>query len=233
MSILNCNVVRDILPLYADEVVCGDTKALVEEHLGECEGCRRELDAMRVKIDLPVQMDAAESMKRAKNSWGKKQLRKGILVTMAVMTVLLCGVVRLFQYGIPAKQEDILVTAGLECLVDGQGQGWRIRLQSVEGWHLIVTGGDTRWEEGTDGRLHMVHQEAEIHKFPILLGGTKVTDLTMISFNSTDEIPSTGDGLVTLIFADGEITYSMQEEGLWEEDAEHDPAFCTDCVKGK
>lgn len=64
MSKLNCNVVRDILPLYADEVVCEDTKTLVEEHLEECALCRTELADMRSEILLPAQPDGADSIKK-------------------------------------------------------------------------------------------------------------------------------------------------------------------------
>ncbi len=41
MEKINCNVIQDILTLYIDDSVSDDTKALVEEHLQNCEGCRR------------------------------------------------------------------------------------------------------------------------------------------------------------------------------------------------
>ena len=31
------------MPLYVDEIVSEDTKKLVEEHLKECEDCRKEI----------------------------------------------------------------------------------------------------------------------------------------------------------------------------------------------
>ena len=35
----NCSVIRDLLPLYADEVCSEESRALVQEHLQECSGC--------------------------------------------------------------------------------------------------------------------------------------------------------------------------------------------------
>ncbi|MBQ3501344.1 MAG: zf-HC2 domain-containing protein, partial [Oscillospiraceae bacterium] len=32
-----CNIIRDILPLYAEKIVSEDTAAFVEEHLEHCE----------------------------------------------------------------------------------------------------------------------------------------------------------------------------------------------------
>ena len=42
MKKINCNIIRDILPLYLDDVVCDDTKELVEDHLNVCDSCRME-----------------------------------------------------------------------------------------------------------------------------------------------------------------------------------------------
>ena len=53
MSKISCNVIQDIMPLYVDEIVSEDTKKLVEEHLKECEDCRKEMEKMRAKIILP------------------------------------------------------------------------------------------------------------------------------------------------------------------------------------
>ena len=44
MSKISCNVIQDIMPLYVDEIVSEDTKKLVEEHLKECEDCRKEME---------------------------------------------------------------------------------------------------------------------------------------------------------------------------------------------
>lgn len=40
---ISCDVIRDLLPLYVDEVLSNDSKTLVDEHIEECESCRDEL----------------------------------------------------------------------------------------------------------------------------------------------------------------------------------------------
>lgn len=42
----NCDIIRDLLPLYAEHITSEATNALVEEHLAECEACRTELEQM-------------------------------------------------------------------------------------------------------------------------------------------------------------------------------------------
>ena len=42
MNKINCNVIKDILPLYVDDLASEDTKALVESHLKKCDSCMQE-----------------------------------------------------------------------------------------------------------------------------------------------------------------------------------------------
>ena len=37
---LDCDVIRDLLPLYAEKLASPASSALVEQHLAECEACR-------------------------------------------------------------------------------------------------------------------------------------------------------------------------------------------------
>ena len=61
MSRINCNVTKDLLPLYADKVLSEDSVALVEEHLSECENCRAEAQALFGIIPQAMVADIAES----------------------------------------------------------------------------------------------------------------------------------------------------------------------------
>lgn len=40
----DCCIVRDILPLYAENMVSEETSALIKEHLKECDECRKEAE---------------------------------------------------------------------------------------------------------------------------------------------------------------------------------------------
>ncbi len=49
-----CSVVRDLLPLYIEDMVCPETARYVESHLGGCPECKAELDALRAGEMLTV-----------------------------------------------------------------------------------------------------------------------------------------------------------------------------------
>ncbi|MBR3299149.1 MAG: zf-HC2 domain-containing protein [Clostridia bacterium] len=40
---MNCNVIKDLMPQYADGCVSEESRALIEEHIKSCESCKREL----------------------------------------------------------------------------------------------------------------------------------------------------------------------------------------------
>lgn len=42
-----CSIVRDLLPLYIEDMVSGDTGEFVKEHLDGCEACRAEWEGMK------------------------------------------------------------------------------------------------------------------------------------------------------------------------------------------
>lgn len=45
---ITCNVIRDLIPAYVDDALSEDSRALVDEHLGECEECRAYLAELQL-----------------------------------------------------------------------------------------------------------------------------------------------------------------------------------------
>ena len=72
MNKISCNTIRDILPLYVDEVVSEDTRTMVVEHLGQCAECRKQYENMKTKVVVPVE-DDIKPLKRFKTAWKKKK----------------------------------------------------------------------------------------------------------------------------------------------------------------
>ena len=48
----NCNVIKDLLPLYLDKACSLESKELVEEHLSNCANCQKYLDELKDNIVL-------------------------------------------------------------------------------------------------------------------------------------------------------------------------------------
>ena len=79
---LPCAVTRDLLPLYAENMVEQETKALIEEHLNECADCREKLSAMNAPPEKPV--DTVRPLQNLKKQIRKKRLYAAALAALAV-----------------------------------------------------------------------------------------------------------------------------------------------------
>lgn len=241
MSKLNCNVVRDILPLYADEVVCDDTKVLVEEHLGECDSCKQELFAMKVEVELPPAPDAAEAMKKVKRKWGNRQLWKGIGIASLIAALLIGGFFYLYGYGVPVKAEDVTLSAGLQCetkrdrltgeYVPTGEQVWIVDIGTIDG--QAITTSEWVFEEVKDGFTAGVGVRIYVRRSPFFFPWDYNGPVRHGMASSSDmEYSWTDDFTITVVCADQEITYSMNEEGLWEKNKIHTAEFCHVVGKG-
>ncbi len=43
---MNCNIIKDLIPLYVDDCCCEESAQLVSSHIEECEECRKEYEFM-------------------------------------------------------------------------------------------------------------------------------------------------------------------------------------------
>jgi predicted anti-sigma-YlaC factor YlaD len=90
----SCEVIKDLLPLYHDGVCSDESKALVEEHLTECDNCKAELLSM-VEI-IPIRnevqnMNEAKALKGLSKKWKRGKLYsflRGAVIAIIVIVVL-------------------------------------------------------------------------------------------------------------------------------------------------
>ena len=79
-----CNIIRDILPLYIDKIVSEDTISFVEEHLEKCAACRTELENMKTPNALEqATFDALTDDDKPLKIFAKKWNRKKRIVISA------------------------------------------------------------------------------------------------------------------------------------------------------
>lgn len=84
---LSCNIIKDLLPLYAEGMVSEDSREVVKEHLCGCAPCRDALAQLRQETIVPSQTDTTplahlqEKIRRRRN--GAAVL--AILITATVL----------------------------------------------------------------------------------------------------------------------------------------------------
>jgi len=50
MEKINCDIIKDLLPLYVDNVLSPESKTAVEEHLKTCPQCSKEVEELRASL---------------------------------------------------------------------------------------------------------------------------------------------------------------------------------------
>ena len=89
---MNCDIVRDLLPLYADGLCSEESRKAVEEHLKSCEACRKLLPEGPAEAERePAAAEAAgeggvlQGISREWKRQKRRSWRRGILLGMALL----------------------------------------------------------------------------------------------------------------------------------------------------
>ena len=99
-----CNIIRDILPLYVENMISDDTRQFVDEHLSQCQECKQELEQIKLNIPLEEKYQdtntPATVMKRIGLDIKKKRVFTGVLsaTISAIILILLFAHLTAPQY---------------------------------------------------------------------------------------------------------------------------------------
>ena len=109
---LSCDIIRDLLPLYAEELASGDSQEAVREHLDGCEDCRRTYEKMK---ESPVIIPEAPGLNTVRRGLWKRRL---LTALCAVLIVCMVGCWFLSWLTAPIYLDESVIT---EILDNGDG----------------------------------------------------------------------------------------------------------------
>ena len=81
---ISCNIIRDLLPLYAEEMVSEDSRNLVEGHLRNCDACRLLLETMKKNTPVPMEAEP-QSLGKVKRSIRRRRVLSVMAVSMTLI----------------------------------------------------------------------------------------------------------------------------------------------------
>lgn len=98
MSKLNCEIVKDLLPLYADKVCSKASEEAVKEHIAECDECKKTLESFNGVPRLTEFEDNAEKAVVKVGKKMKKHTKKAVIKTVSIIlsVLIVLGVVAFF-----------------------------------------------------------------------------------------------------------------------------------------
>lgn len=84
---VTCNVIEDLLPLYADGICSEDSKTIVEHHVAVCSECKEKLEAMTAKLETE---GSGKIPYKPKNPFKKLRFRyiRTIIITLCICVII-------------------------------------------------------------------------------------------------------------------------------------------------
>ena len=87
---ITCEIIKDLLPLYFDEVCSEDSKKLVEDHLSGCVDCRKELEYMGGELAHSIEIEKEKIMKSSSKAIKRIKIEHiviGILIAALFVSI--------------------------------------------------------------------------------------------------------------------------------------------------
>lgn len=84
---MNCNIVKDLIPLYIDGCCSEESKKAVEDHIGDCTDCRNLIEDMRSPSGIVAAPESPRTFRKL-NDWKASVLQSVLLfLSFALITV--------------------------------------------------------------------------------------------------------------------------------------------------
>lgn len=106
----NCNIIKDLLPLYVDDVCSDETKAMIVEHLASCESCKKEYEELKSQEAIEFYPEIDINEEKAIQSFAHKirlkSIFKIILAIVATIATIFALAFALYVPSSPVTYED-------------------------------------------------------------------------------------------------------------------------------
>lgn len=171
-----CDIIKDLLPLYAENMCSNDSRQMVAEHIAECASCRNELN--KINTDVAIQADSDISMfKRIKKRARIEKTVISIVSIIMIFTVLWFVQFFLINTDCAMDYEKYNIAENVSVEVDDDGMVWLCVKEKAATYdyflpNIIDANGISLGEEGFD--------KNKKESYVITLHHRKVNELAMI-----------------------------------------------------
>lgn len=97
---MECSTVRDLLPLYMDDLCSEETGELMEAHLKKCDSCRQVFENFNKELNWAMHKEEwKKEILPLKKVERKLRKKSGLVIMWSILFILLLGVTLLLTYG--------------------------------------------------------------------------------------------------------------------------------------
>lgn len=88
MSKINCSLIKDLLPIYIDDLCSKESTEIIKNHLEVCEACNKEYTQLKKEPSLEKINDNSSELIKGVGNMIKKDKKKAIIKTVSVFLVV-------------------------------------------------------------------------------------------------------------------------------------------------
>ncbi len=117
---ISCNIIRDLLPLYAEDLASPESRELVGNHLCRCQDCTREYEALKAPAPIPAEAES-QSLAHIKKSIRRRWRLSVLAAVLTVLSILSLTASWLFA-GVLLRSDQAIHSMVSGTITPGQAQ---------------------------------------------------------------------------------------------------------------
>lgn len=132
---ITCDIVRDLMPLYVDDVCSDDSRKLIEDHINHCSKCQNELAAMKDPIECPPLSEAGDS----KTPFSKIRKKVRIKMIAAIISTAFLVMTAMFAIQEVGVLHDFFMPMDIAFIDNNHGSDEWFQVHINDGDYLIFS----------------------------------------------------------------------------------------------
>ena len=138
----DCDIVKDLMPLYIDDVLSDNSKIFVKNHIDSCESCKKYYEKLSKEIKIPVSKESRISdlkpIKYLKENLSRKIIKK-VLSLVLVVGLCIGSFLFTYLYKLPVNPQK----------VEFYENGNYLKMKYQEKGDILFSAGDAWKNDGT------------------------------------------------------------------------------------
>ena len=132
---ITCDIVRDLMPLYVDDVCSDDSRKLLEDHINHCSKCQNELAAMKDPIECPPLSEVGDS----KTPFSKIRKKVRIKMIAAIISTAFLVMTAMFAIQEVGVLHDFFSPMDIAFIDNNHGSDEWFQVRINDGNYLIFS----------------------------------------------------------------------------------------------
>ena len=174
----DCKVIQDLLPNYIDKLTTEESNIYIEEHLKQCEECRKNLEDMEKELKLDTDKKDGKKLKYMKKFSNKMRILKLILFVILIVFLISTGRKMIILANLSKKAEEYVNSTNYHRITYGYQPDYYVKTEiyTLGTKQAVLT---TQFVNGEKKEVKIYGENGKINSIYTDYQGKKTANLNM------------------------------------------------------